>query len=212
MAKGEYAQIIGDQELIREMRALASSNTFGKRIQERMLQGAIGLRDKIRAAAPMGAPHAVSRNAGKGVGPGNNRMVGGGNLRRGIVAKKYRYFTPGNPAVFVAIDFRKAPHAYWVEYGARKRGVVIYPGSFRHHPTGRKALKYMAGLTDSVGRSGGMVGGMVFRSWTITGPMPANPFFMPNVERNRRTLEQYISMCVIEQLKWSTAKFEYLGK
>lgn len=198
-----HAEIIGDQELIKELKALAHPNSFGDRIQKKLLEGAIGLRDKIRAAAPLGKPHPQSVF---GKRAGTTRMVGGGALRRGIVAKKYKYYTPGNPAVFVAIDMRIAPHAYLVEYGARQSGTAIaVPGFFRGYLTGRKALKFWSGT----GRSGGKM--EQYAAWAKPGPMPAHPFFAPTVERNRRILENYITLCVLEQLKWNTANFDYLG-
>ena len=40
-----------------------------------------------------------------------------GNLRRGIVAKKFQKKRKGNPAVFCGIDYRIAPHAHLVEFG-----------------------------------------------------------------------------------------------
>jgi len=40
-----------------------------------------------------------------------------GNLRRGIVAKKFGKKRLRQPAVFCGIDYRIAPHAHLVEYG-----------------------------------------------------------------------------------------------
>jgi len=40
-----------------------------------------------------------------------------GNLKKGIVAKKFKTKIKGQPAAFVAIDRKIAPHAHLVEYG-----------------------------------------------------------------------------------------------
>jgi len=40
-----------------------------------------------------------------------------GALGKAIVAKKFRYKIKGQPAAFVAVDRRKAPHAHLVEFG-----------------------------------------------------------------------------------------------
>ena len=48
---------------------------------------------------------------------GTKIWVEPGNLKHGIVAKKFRHKIPGQPATFVGINYRIAPHAHLVEYG-----------------------------------------------------------------------------------------------
>lgn len=42
-----------------------------------------------------------------------------GNLRRGIVGKKYKTKRRHEPAAFAGIDYRIAPHAHLVEFGTK---------------------------------------------------------------------------------------------
>ena len=42
-----------------------------------------------------------------------------GNLKKGIVAKRFRYKIKNQPAVFVSVDYRLAPHAHLVEFGTQ---------------------------------------------------------------------------------------------
>jgi len=66
-------------------------------IENGLYEDAIALRDMMRSKV-----HVVT-----------------GNLQRGIVAKKFSRQVKNRPAVFVAIDYRIAPHAHLVEYGTR---------------------------------------------------------------------------------------------
>ncbi len=67
-------------------------------LENRMLSGAELVRDDAVRMAPLGPT---------------------GNLKRGIIAKKFDRKIPGHPSAFVAIDYRIAPHAHLVEFGAR---------------------------------------------------------------------------------------------
>ena len=121
------ATITGDLELMAELKSLAHDFQRGELLQSRLLKGAQGLRDKIKSSAPKGFK---------------------GNLRRSIVAKKYKHYTPGNPAVFVGIHNKTAPHAWLVEHGAA-RGQPAVAGIMRSHgtptATGKKALHWRGG-------------------------------------------------------------------
>jgi len=48
---------------------------------------------------------------------GNIRHEVKGNLRRGIIAKKFDPGIPQKPGAFTGIDYNIAPHAHLVEYG-----------------------------------------------------------------------------------------------
>jgi HK97 gp10 family phage protein len=67
-------------------------------LEDKMLGRAEELKDKIKSAAPQGPT---------------------GNLKRSIVAKKFRNKIKNSPAVFVAIDRVIAPHAHLVEFGTK---------------------------------------------------------------------------------------------
>ena len=67
-------------------------------MENRLLAAAKIIRDDAKQRAPMGPT---------------------GNLKRGIVAKTFSEKRKGQPATFVAIDYRIAPHAHLVEFGAR---------------------------------------------------------------------------------------------
>lgn len=67
-------------------------------LENRMLSGAELIKNDAVMRAPLGPT---------------------GNLRRGIVAKKFDRKIPGQPSAFVAVDYRIAPHAHLVEFGAR---------------------------------------------------------------------------------------------
>ena len=180
----------------------------GDRIQQSLLTGAQRLRNEIRRAAPKQKyqPTPISSRTTKSglpsifADPGYQKYLGkatGGNLKRGIVAQKYKRYTPGNPAVFVGIAYKYAPHAWLVEHGAA-RGTPAIAGTRRGKPTGAKALHFMWG------------GKQWFLKRATPGPMPAHPFFHPTVERNRKTTEDLISLSAVQQIKWTTANFNYL--
>ena len=76
-----------------------------KGLSDASLNIAEGMRDEMRAKAPLGEEITF-------VG---NHEIHPGDLRRGIVAKKFK--SRGESLSFVAIDYSIAPHAHWVEYG-----------------------------------------------------------------------------------------------
>lgn len=69
-----------------------------REMEKELLKPARKLKNIIKTAAPRGPT---------------------GNLARGVVAKKFRYKIKGSPAVFVAMDYRIAPHFHLVEFGTR---------------------------------------------------------------------------------------------
>ena len=77
--------------------------------ENRILKIARVLKKNVSARAPLAPKGHYKRGTKIGVEPGN--------LKHGIVAKKFRHKIPGQPATFVGIDYRVAPHATLVEYG-----------------------------------------------------------------------------------------------
>lgn len=110
-----------------------------------MQSAADGLAGKIKNAAPQGPT---------------------GNLKQGVVAHKFKKQRRGNPAAFVGIDYRYAPHAHLVEYGTR-------------NPREVKTKKVLSDGTVFYGKS--------------VEPMPAHPFFRPTVDNSKDSIRQDIS-------------------
>lgn len=95
-----------------------------------------------------------------------------GNLRRGIVARPFLRQRRRNPAVYMGIDYRVAPHAHLVEFGTlgirepKGKALVIGGDKTYYHAGGGKISRTYAG-----GK---------FVKWV--GPMPARPFWRPSVD------------------------------
>ena len=94
-----------------------------------------------------------------------------GNLRRGIVAGKFKPAIKGAPGFFVRVSGRIAPHAWLVEHGT---GGLRYP---THKASKVKAGKWLAAFNGIV------------RWIEHTGRMPANPFFRRTVDARRNETE-----------------------
>jgi HK97 gp10 family phage protein len=86
----------GDRHLVEAFRRYASIVNSKQVVDEIQKTGEF-LRDTIKARTPVGPT---------------------GNLRRSIVAKKFKHnrFTE-NPATFVGIDYKIGPHAHLLEFG-----------------------------------------------------------------------------------------------
>ena len=126
-----------------------------KQMETALMKPARELQRAIRRKAPKGAT---------------------GNLKRGVVAKRFKRKIKGHPAVFVAMDYIKAPHANLVEYGT---GGLRYPTE--------KARKIKPGeswLTT--------IGGKVVRI-RHTGKMPARSFFRSTVDIQKSKIIDEIS-------------------
>lgn len=92
--KGRH-QVIGWQQFDKNINKLINA-IDDKPIEDALFEDAETLRDRIKAVAPGGPT---------------------GNLRKGIVAKKFKTKRKGAPATHVSIDYRIAPHAHLVEFG-----------------------------------------------------------------------------------------------
>lgn len=131
--------IEGMTALWAQFRAIAEAPEE-KALQEKLMKRAFDLRDAIRAKAPKGPK---------------------GNLRNGVVAKRFKQKIKGNPAVFVTINYKKAPHYHWIEFGTTNR----------RYPKNSKLLKFVIG------------GRTIFVK--SVGHIPAQPFFRPTVDARR---------------------------
>ena len=114
------------------------------------------LRDAMRSKAPQGPT---------------------GNLKRGIVAKRFKK----GAGAFVAIDYRIAPHAHLVERGTRG-------------PRNPKHAQWMKFI----------VNGQTVYAKQV-GPMPAQPFFWPTYDRRKRAVGKKLSQD-LKRLIEQTAK------
>ncbi len=77
-----------------------SGSVDGKEIEKSLMDAAKKVKARVVARAPLGPT---------------------GNLKRSIVAKKFKKKIKGSPAVFVAVDYRKkGSHAHLLEYGTVK--------------------------------------------------------------------------------------------
>jgi len=79
--------------------ATSSRTIGGEKSSKILLKGAKLIKNRARQLAPQGPT---------------------GNLKRGIVAKRFKSEIPGKPGAFVATDYRIAPHAHFIEYGTVK--------------------------------------------------------------------------------------------
>lgn len=110
-----------------------------------------------------------------------------GNLRKGVVAKRFKKKVKGSPSVFVAMDYRKAPHANLVEFGT---GGLRYPTS--------RAKKMKPGeswLTSSIN-------GRVLRI-KHTGRMPAQSYFRSTIDTQGQSIIDDIG-----KVTWSVIEME----
>lgn len=140
--------------LKQEFKALAEMPK-SKAVEIGLLRAAKKLRNKVRAAAPMGPT---------------------GNLRRSIIAKSFKQKSENNPAVFIAIDSKIAPHAYWVEFGI----------SHDRYP-GKQSKKIKQGETWHTTLSKGV------RKIEHTGKMPANSYFRKTIDANHASIKNDIA-------------------
>lgn len=127
----------------------------GKQMETALMKPARKLRNAIRNAAPKGPT---------------------GNLKKGVVAKRFRRKIKDNPAVFVGMDYRIAPHFHLVEYGTQGR----------RYPSGKRTIKRgilgFFGIKRAARALHFVIGGKeIFAKYV--GPMPAKPFFRPTVDR-----------------------------
>ena len=89
-------------------------------VEDGLLKIAEGLRDNIKAVTP--------RKTGR--------------LKSAVRASRFRAKITGRPAVFVAMNYKKAPHAHLVEYGHRARNGKFVPA----HPYFRPTLDMYQGI------------------------------------------------------------------
>ena len=137
-----------------------------RQMETALMKPARKLRNAIKAKAPRGKT---------------------GNLKRGVVAKKFKSKIKGHPAVFVAMDYRKAPHANLVEFGT---GGLRYPTS--------RAKKMKPGeswLTSSIN-------GRVVRI-KHTGRMPAQSYFRSTIDTQGQSIIDDIG-----KVAWSVIEME----
>ncbi len=92
-------QMKGTQAVIKRMSAVAKSMGVQEIDLENLLHSATKvIARQAKANAPLGPT---------------------GNLKRGIVGKKYKTKRRHEPAAFTGIDYRISPHAHLVEYGTK---------------------------------------------------------------------------------------------
>jgi len=137
--------------LVAQFKQIAQS-VEAQEMENRLLEVGEDLRNKIQREVPKGETK---------------------NLFNSIVCKKFERKIKGNPAVFVAVDRKIAPHAHLVEYGTKglrlaKKGVMKF---------------FVAGLA------------IFARS---VAPMPAQPFFRSTVDREESKTVSRIAQGAIE--------------
>lgn len=166
----------GSNEIIKAFQDVASIIDDDKLLDE-FLKSAVELRNAIRRNAPKGPP----------------KKSEWARLRNAVVARKYKRQIWHNPAVFVAIDRKKAPHAHWVEYGARMTPSQVVAGIKRKHPTDKKALAFI-----------NKAWMLTFAKSTWPGPMPATHFFSRSVDQNRTKTQDGMEKAAwgLIQAKW----------
>lgn len=121
-----------------------------KEMNKALMKPVRKLRTAIRRAAPRGET---------------------GNLRRGIVAGKFKPAIKGAPGFFVRASGKIAPHAWLVEHGT---GGLRAP---THKASKVKTVPWLAAFNGIV------------RWVTHTGRLPANPFFRRTVDARRNETE-----------------------
>ncbi len=98
----------GYDQLLKDLTMLANV-LDDKEMENKLVERARGLRNKIRKAAPKGPT---------------------GNLREGVEAKRFRRKIRGNPGAFVRMNRKKAPHYHLVEFGTE--GIRLPKGKVLH--------------------------------------------------------------------------------
>lgn len=111
------SEIIGLDALDRNMQALAREVDSDDYVNA--LQGIGGtLRNQLKAASPIGPTRIRKKGLfAAGMKVGDETVDEAGRLKRSWKSKKFKRKTQGNPAVFVAVDRKQAPHAHLVEFG-----------------------------------------------------------------------------------------------
>ena len=93
----QSVRIEGLDKLVRRFHKLERAyGVRGELLEKSLLNAARIAKRRVQAEAPIGQT---------------------GNLRRGVVAKKFNYQINNRPAAFCAMDYKIAPHAHLVEYG-----------------------------------------------------------------------------------------------
>ena len=139
-----------------------------RQMETALMKPARKLRNAIKAKAPRGKT---------------------GNLKRGVVAKKFKAKIKGHPAVFVAMDYRKAPHANLVEYGT---GGLRYPT--------KRAKKVKPGETWFVNLGGHIV------EIEHTGRMPAKSYFRSTIDTKKGSITDEIGKAAWSVIERKAAK------
>jgi len=98
MAISQQVKLEGMKNLM-ELFAASSRTIGGEKSSKILLKAATLVKNRARQLAPQGPT---------------------GNLKRGIVAKRFKSERPGHPAAFIATDYRIAPHAHLIEFGTVK--------------------------------------------------------------------------------------------
>jgi len=186
------ATISGNKELVAELAKLGRDFQRSEQIASGLGSGARRLRDEIRRNAPLG------KNQGAGGfklkdRPGQLPLLvkdtnAAGALRRGIIAYSKRQH--GIPFSFVE---SRAPHAWLVEFGAR-RGQTAIAGTSRKRSSGKKALRFLWG------------GKVFFMPYATPGPMPARPYFRNTIDNKRSDMEMFLNSMVLDSLNEHVTK------
>jgi len=170
----------GERELLAQFNEIANlPNT--KKVETQLLKAARRLRDKIRSRAPSGPT---------------------GNLRKRIVAKRYKIRIRNFPQVYVQAQ---APHAFLVEYGTagpRTATDKLFRTTRTKSPVGDLGVSKKS--PGSAKEAGGYwtfyLDGQFYRVKSIS-KMPANPFFHPTVDTEKDRVYDDIYENVWEKIK-----------
>lgn len=139
-------------------------------------------------------------------------------IKKAIVAKRFRNKLKRFPAVFVAIDKKKAPHWHWVEYGTSQPFRVATSKARKKTKPGARWVWFdqVSGSFKSAKKVGtsqsetSMIGGIVGKIMGISAPsgnsmygvgkMPAGPFFRPTVDQNRSQCIAMIKLAALQTI------------
>ncbi len=99
-----------------------------------------------------------------------------GNLKKGVVAKKFKKQRKGDPAAFVAMDRKVAKHSHLIEYGHKQVLGDWFPGVEPKAGPQKKNKKNRFG-----------------KPFKVIGHVPANPFFRRGIKSAESEIYKTIS-------------------
>ena len=179
---GRDIHLEGVAELRETFKKIASyPNT--KKVETQLLAAARTLRDKVKAAAP--------------VGKGDDPRKPSGNLKKSIYAGRYKRRVTNVPQVFVAA---RAPHAFLVEYGTDgPRRVTAKAFSKGTLPRGTR--KKSPGSATEIGGYWTFYLDGKFHKVKEIAAMPKKAFFHPTVDAEEETTYKDMKERVFNKIK-----------